>query len=116
MHLEDVMPSGRTHLRIGEILTQDGRLSILQLRSLLREQEEAATSRRERPRIGQLLLRYQLIDDCDLAKALAIQHRCAYLEPDPGKVRPDLFCDVPSGLITSYSFVPLGRDEVSITV
>lgn len=110
------MPSGRTHLRLGEIFAQDGRLSTLTLRALLREQEQAASSRRERPRIGELLLRYQLVDEVDIARALSAQRGCAYLEPDPANVRPDLFGDIPQALLDTYRFVPLGRDDQVLTI
>jgi type II secretory ATPase GspE/PulE/Tfp pilus assembly ATPase PilB-like protein len=110
------MPNGRTHQRLGDILTEEGLISVLQLRSLLREQAEAATSRVERPRLGQLLLRYQLLDEPELARALALQHECPYLEPDPANVKPQLFPDVPARLVRTYDFVPLGRDPETLTV
>ncbi len=110
------MSNGRPHQRLGDILTEEGRISVLQLRSLLREQAEAAASRAERPRLGQLLLRYQLLDEPELARALALQHDCPYLEPDPANVRPQLFPDVPPRLVRTYDFVPLGRDPETLTV
>ncbi|MBI4872571.1 MAG: hypothetical protein HY814_13505 [Candidatus Riflebacteria bacterium] len=110
------MPAVRKTERLGEILARDGKVSTLQLRSLLKEQADFAVSRTERPRLGELLLRYQLVDETELARALAAQHHCPYLEPEPENVRPQLFADIPAALVRSYRFVPLGRDEETLTI
>ncbi len=111
-----LLAAARTHQKIGEILTQAGRLSLPQLRRALKKQADLSRSTGARPRIGEMLVEHQLIDDVELARALAVQQSCRYLDPDPTKVRPTLFADIPREIVRSYRFVPLGRDHGSVSI
>ena len=91
---------------LGEILVSRSDLTAQQI-------HEALRYRRRGERIGETLLRQQVISETDLYRALSRQHEIPLLTLEPGAVDPGALCCLPREFADGLSLLPYRKDELN---
>ncbi|MBC2601839.1 glycosyl transferase family protein [Puniceicoccus vermicola] len=89
------------HRRIGEILTERGLVTEIQLAECLKLQEETGR------KLGEILVEKELLWEEELVEALAVQNGNAFVELDPYAVAPDLLTKIPEELAREMRIFPV---------
>ena len=102
-YLQQRTESPRRHRRLGEVLINQGHISALQLQDALSHQQANEQS----GRLGQILLKQELVDRQNLACALVEQLDIAQVNLDAFKVEPQMVQLLPENLARDRRVLPL---------
>ena len=102
-YLQQRTESPRRHQRLGEVLINQGHISALQLQDALSHQQANEQS----GRLGQILLKQELVDRHSLACALVEQLDIAQVNLDAFKVEPQVVQLLPENLARDRRVLPL---------
>jgi type IV pilus assembly protein PilB len=102
-YLQQRTESPRRHQRLGEVLINQGHISPLQLQDALSHQQANEQS----GRLGQILLKQELVDRHSLACALVEQLDIAQVNLDAFKVEPQVVQLLPENLARDRRVLPL---------
>ncbi len=102
-YLQQRTESPRRHRRLGEVLINQGHISPLQLQDALSHQQTNEQS----GRLGQILLKQELVDRHSLACALVEQLDIAQVNLDAFKVEPQVVQLLPENLARDRRVLPL---------
>ena len=102
-YLQQRTESPRRHRRLGEVLINQGHISALQLQDALSHQQANEQS----GRLGQILLKQELVDRHNLACALVEQLDIAQVNLDAFKVEPQVVQLLPENLARDRRVLPL---------
>ncbi len=98
-------------MKLGEILVKSGALSLKDLETFLKEQEDLQDERGYRTKLGDLLLEHKMVNEETLALAFAEQHGFKFV--DLNNYRPDVevLANIPFSILSNFRFVPLYLDK-----
>ncbi len=102
--------------KLGEILVKSGAISLRDLETFLREQEELKDERGYQTRLGTLLLEHKLVNEETLALAFAEQQGIEY--QDLSQYQPDLGVleKIPFSILSNFTFIPLFMDSQRLII
>src|SRR5690606_11489207 len=97
--------------KVGAVLGKSGALSLKDLESFLKEQEDLQDERGYRTKLGDLLLEHKMVNEETLALAFAEQHGFKFV--DLNNYRPDveILAKIPFSILSNFRFVPLYLDK-----
>ncbi len=96
--------------RIGDLLFKEGLISAEQLAKALQEQKQSGT------RVGYNLIKLGFIQELDLLRVLAKQHKMQAVDLSKFVVDPKLAKTIPSDLAQKHLVIPLKRDGRELIV
>jgi len=96
--------------RIGEVLAREGLISKEQLSRALQEQTQSGM------RLGYCLVKLGYIDENELTKVMARQHRMPAVDLTRFEVDPRIIKLIPNDLAIKHLILPLKRDGRTLTV
>ena len=96
--------------RIGELLYREGLITADQLSKALQEQKQSGT------RIGYNLVKLGFIQEVELTKILAKQHKMPAVDLSRFEVDPRIAKLIPADLAIKHLVLPLKRDGRTLTV
>src|SRR3954453_6303838 len=99
-----------TSERIGDLLLKEGLITSEQLAKALQEQKQSGT------RVGYNLIKLGFIQEVDLMRALAKQHKMPAVDLSRFEVDPKIAKMIPNDLAQKNLVVPLKRDGRPLTV
>jgi type IV pilus assembly protein PilB len=99
-----------TQDRLGEVLVREGLISKEQLSRALQEQTQSNM------RLGYCLVKLGYIDENELTKLMARQHRMPAVDLTRFEVDPRIIKLIPNDLATKHLILPLKRDGRTLTV
>jgi type IV pilus assembly protein PilB len=99
-----------TQDRIGEALVREGLISKEQLSRALQEQTQSGM------RLGYCLVKLGYVDENELTKLMARQHRMPAVDLTRFEVDPRIIKLIPNDLATKHLILPLKRDGRTLTV
>ena len=111
-YLQQRTESPRRHRRLGEVLINQGHISALQLQDALTHQQVNEQS----GRLGQILLKQELVDRHSLACALVEQLDIAQVNLDAFKVEPQVVQLLPENLARDRRVLPLSVQGETLVV
>ncbi len=109
--LEDKMLTMRRHMRIGEVLMEQGLISEEELEQALARQKEAKGKR-----IGEVLVEMALIQERALFRTLARKFHMAFIDLDEVNINPSANNQIAPELMRQYNVLPLDVTETCLTV
>ena len=102
----------RSPKRLGEILIEEGLLTLDQLEEALAQQQE----NKEGLPLGEILVDRDFISQRDLAKALVLQFAIPYMAATSYDVDFELMSKIPTDVMEQHRFVPLDRFGDTIVI
>src|ERR1041384_5152253 len=96
--------------RIGDVLFKEGLITAEQLAKALQEQKQSGT------RVGYNLIKLGFIQEVDLMKALAKQHKMPAVDLSRFEVDPKIAKMIPNDLAQKNLVLPLKREGRTLTV
>jgi type IV pilus assembly protein PilB len=103
-------PKASAQERIGDLLYREGLISAEQLAKALQEQKQNGT------RVGYNLIKLGFIQEVELTKALAKQHKMPAVDLSRFEVDPKVAKMIPADLAQKNLVIPLKRDGRTLTV
>jgi type IV pilus assembly protein PilB len=103
-------PKASAQERIGDLLFREGLISAEQLAKALQEQKQNGT------RVGYNLIKLGFIQEVELTKALAKQHKMPAVDLSRFEVDPKVAKMIPADLAQKNLVIPLKRDGRTLTV
>src|ERR1700733_10314508 len=103
-------PKASAQERIGDLLYREGLISAEQLAKALQEQKQNGT------RVGYNLIKLGFIQEVELTKMLAKQHKMPAVDLARFEVDPKVAKMIPSDLAQKNLVIPLKRDGRTLTV
>jgi type IV pilus assembly protein PilB len=103
-------PSTTTSERIGDLLFKEGLITAEQLAKALQEQKQNGT------RVGYNLIKLGFIQEIELTKMLAKQHKMPAVDLSRFEVDPKIAKMIPNDLAQKNLVIPLKRDGRTLTV
>lgn len=102
--------------KLGEILVTSGAISLKDLESFLKEQEEIRDERGYQTKLGSLLLEHKLVNEETLALAFAEQQSVEFY--NLSKFKPDLSVleKIPFSIFSRFKFVPISLQDNKLTI
>ncbi|MBW7874382.1 MAG: hypothetical protein H3C47_00150 [Candidatus Cloacimonetes bacterium] len=102
--------------KLGQILVKSGAISLKDLESFLKNQEELKDERGYQTKLGDLLLENKLVTESTLAMAFAEQQGVKFT--DLSRYSPDLGVleKIPFSILSRFKFVPLYLDSQKLVV
>ena len=104
------VPTPTSSERIGDILFREGIITAEQLAKALQEQKQNGT------RVGYNLVKLGFIQEIELTKMLAKQHKMPAVDLSRFAVDPKIAKMIPNELAQKHLVVPLKRDGRTLTV
>src|SRR6476620_1149387 len=96
--------------RLGDLLVHEGLITREQLEKALQEQRQSGT------RVGYNLVKLGFIQEIELTKMLAKQHKMPAVDLSRFEVDPKIAKMVPDGMAQKHLVIPLKRDGRTLTV
>jgi type IV pilus assembly protein PilB len=103
-------PNASGQERIGDLLFREGLITAEQLAKALQEQKQSGT------RVGYNLIKLGYIQEVELTKALAKQHKMPAVDLTRFEVDPKIAKMIPADLAQKNLVIPLKRDGRTLTV
>jgi type IV pilus assembly protein PilB len=103
-------PNTSTSERIGDLLFREGLITAEQLAKALQEQKQSGT------RVGYNLVKLGFIQEVELTKMLAKQHKMPAVDLSRFEVDPKIAKMIPNDLAQKNLVIPLKRDGRTLTV
>jgi type IV pilus assembly protein PilB len=103
-------PNAAGQERIGDLLFREGLITAEQLAKALQEQKQSGT------RVGYNLIKLGYIQEVELTKALAKQHKMPAVDLTRFEVDPKIAKMIPADLAQKNLVIPLKRDGRTLTV
>ncbi|MDB4875041.1 MAG: type secretion system protein [Gemmatimonadetes bacterium] len=103
-------PNASSQERIGDLLFREGLITAEQLAKALQEQKQNGT------RVGYNLIKLGFIQEVELTKALAKQHKMPAVDLSRFEVDPKVAKMIPADLAQKNLVIPLKRDGRTLTV
>ncbi|MCX6999364.1 MAG: type II secretion system protein GspE, partial [Candidatus Sumerlaeota bacterium] len=94
-----------TELHLGQILVNDGKLDPDDLEMALREHRKTGE------RIGEILLKMNLVSVEDVLKAVAFQLSMPYVKLSEIKIPKEVIEKIPAKLVTHYNLIPVELND-----
>jgi len=104
------VPNSTASERIGDLLVRDGLITQEQLNKALQEQKQNGT------RVGYNLVKLGFIQEIELTKILAKQHKMPAVDLSRFEVDPKIAKMIPADLAQKNVVIPLKRDGRTLTV
>src|SRR5262245_21894706 len=104
------VPTPTSSERIGDILFREGIITAEQLANALQEQKQNGT------RVGYNLVKLGFVQEIELTKMLAKQHKMPAVDLSRFEVDPKIAKMIPNELAQKHLVVPLKRDGRTLTV
>lgn len=102
------------HIRLGELLVQEGLISVAQL------EKAVSTQRREGGRLGEILVKLEMVKEDQMVAVLGKQLNIPYFSLGTGMLKPAIDQDLeqllPQDFALKNSVLPLSRTLKSLTV
>lgn len=102
------------HIRLGELLVQEGLISVAQL------EKAVSTQRREGGRLGEILVKLEMVKEDQMVAVLGKQLNIPYFSLGKGMLKPAIDQDLeqllPQDFALKNSVLPLSRTLKSLTV
>ena len=104
------VPTPHSNQRIGDLLFRDGLITAEQLARALQESQQSGT------RVGYNLVKLGFIQEVELTKMLAKQHKMPAVDLSRFEVDPKIAKMIPNDLAQKNLVIPLKRDGRTLTV
>ncbi|MCC6697379.1 MAG: Flp pilus assembly complex ATPase component TadA [Candidatus Hydrogenedentes bacterium] len=103
--IADAINKHGSGMRLGDMLVEQGLVSMESLESALTMQKERGM------KLGEALIELGVINERTLLQSLATQARVPFIEPVLGMIEPSVLSGVSPDYLTRYQFVPFSRSE-----
>src|SRR4030067_1635483 len=102
------MFSRELNLKLGEILTEKGKITKEQLEHALKEQK---SRRGDQKRIGSYLIELGYVTEDDISNALALQFNMPVMQLEGLRIKPDVIDVIPEIMAKRFNIIPLFKVE-----
>jgi type IV pilus assembly protein PilB len=102
--------------KLGQILVDSGAISLKDLETFLKEQEDLKDERGYQTKLGTLLLEHKLVDEETLALAFAEQQGVEYKDLSQFKADVSILEKIPISILQEFKFIPISLDSEKLVI